>query len=790
MFGLSLVPFVVFIGSYCDLMAAQMPGTYSITPEKNLTLQPVYVEVPAEFIQIPKDLTLNLPPGFSVKVFSGHDLNKPRLMEFDTKGVLHVADMNNRRVVALPDRDRNGVADELVVVATGFKRAHSLAFSGEYMYVADRHRILRYHDIKGDGSYQDRIIFADNVPSSGSHSTRTIVIDEFSKKIYLSVGWPCDMCRNDEPERGVVLEFNMDGSGRRIFASGVRNVVGMDLHPETNQLWGTNNGHDKEGSQIPPEWVDVIREDGFYGVPIAYGYQNFIDFSIPDYEKNLPLTKTDSMLVAGMKPPIALLPAHTAPMGIHFYEGDLFPKRYKNAAFIALHAGHAKLAPSPGYKIIALFSEIDGSNVYRENFITGFQTGTDIEDVWGYPVGITSDKEGRLYISSDKNVNAIFIVEHSPIIVKANYEIPESVLAGSVLNVEAEVIFERSLRNNLSSTVEADLSPLGGPKSVSLKEIDPDRFKLSESIKTSELSGHKTIAINVSQRSEAAKETVRLPHNILLLPRKKRPDYWVFEDELSDAWSVQNKTWIEKLPKDLNEDKVVFSGQRAASFRGVDGDWDWNVGFIPFEPFNSVGFDWLSFAINLDGVTAPRQKSSHFSVYMGKELVELFTEGHVDSSISGWQIVKIRLNRFNLHGSVNQINFSGNFRGKFYIDAIRFGAEEIDTAVKTDPYSSSQSFELFNSYPNPFNSNITIQYSVQSDSHVSIIVYNAAGQRVAQLAKDMHRVGKYTAKWDGRDENGNDLASGVYLCEMRISSLDLSAYDIGYNQTRKLLLVR
>ena len=136
MFGLSLVPFVVFIGSYCDLMAAQMPGTYSITPEKNLTLQPVYVDVPAEFVQIPKDLTLNLPPEFSVKVFSGHDLNKPRLMEFDTKGVLHVADMNNRRVVALPDRDKNGVADELVVVATGFKRAHSLAFSGEYMYVA------------------------------------------------------------------------------------------------------------------------------------------------------------------------------------------------------------------------------------------------------------------------------------------------------------------------------------------------------------------------------------------------------------------------------------------------------------------------------------------------------------------------------------------------------------------------------------------------------------------------------------------------------------------------------
>jgi glucose/arabinose dehydrogenase len=698
--------------------------------------------------------------------------------------------MNNRRIVALPDRDKNGVADELVVVATGFKRAHSLAFLGNFMYVADRDRIFRYEDVEGDGSYQDRVIFADDIPSTGSHSTRTIVIDKFNDKIYLSVGWPCDMCRNDEPERGVILEFNTDGSGRRIFASGVRNVVGMDLHPETNQLWGTNNGHDKEGNQIPPEWVDVIREYGFYGVPLAYGYQNFIDFSIPDYEKNLPLTKTDSLLVSSMKPPIALLPAHTAPMGIHFYEGNLFPKRYKNAAFIALHAGHAKLAPSPGYKVIALFGEPDKSFVYREDFLTGFQTGTDIEDVWGYPVGITTDREGRLYLSSDKNVQAIFMVEHSPIIAKANYTMPDSVLAGSAVNVEAEVVIERSLRNNLSSTVEADLSTLGGSKSVLLTEVSTDHFKLSESIKTSALGGPKTIAIRVSQRSKETKATVRLPKNIFLLPVKKRPDYWIFNDGLSETWTVQNKTWIEKLPKDLNESKVVFSGQRAASFRGVDGDWDWNVRFRPSEPFDLVGYDWLSFAINLDGVTSPRQKSSYFSIYMGEKLVELFKEGHVDTSVGGWQLVKIKLNQFNLNSSLNQINFSGNFRGKFYLDAISFRSEEVDTSIKKDSYPFTQSFEFSDNYPNPFNSETKIRYAVPFDSHVSVTVFNATGQRVASLVKAMRPAGKYIATWDGRDEKGNDLATGLYLCQMRVSSLDLSPQEIGYSKTRKLMLIR
>ena len=121
-----------------------------------------------------------------------------------------------------------------------------------------------------------------------------------------------------------------------------------------------------------------------------------IDFDVPEYKENLPLTREDSLLVERMERPVALLPAHTAPMDIHFYRGDLFPQRYSSAAFVALHAGHAKLAPSPGYKVVALFTKPDGSEAYKEDFVTGFQTGTEMEDVWGYPVGITTDSAGRM----------------------------------------------------------------------------------------------------------------------------------------------------------------------------------------------------------------------------------------------------------------------------------------------------------------------------------------------------------------------------------------------------------
>ena len=210
------IAWIVAQSAWVGAQPAYGPGTFKLTPKREATLQPVSVQIPPEFDHLPRDLTLNLPPGFSASVFSAHDFNRPRLLAFDARGVLHVADMNNKRIVALPDADGNGVADEAITIADGFRRAHSLAFLGDAMFVGDRHQIVRYRDVDGDGTYRQREVFADNIPSSGSHSTRTIVLDEKNGKVYLSVGWPCDMCRLDEPERGVILriQYGRHGSPR------------------------------------------------------------------------------------------------------------------------------------------------------------------------------------------------------------------------------------------------------------------------------------------------------------------------------------------------------------------------------------------------------------------------------------------------------------------------------------------------------------------------------------------------------------------------------------------------
>ncbi len=364
------------------------PGTFELTPKTHVELQSTIVEIDEQFGFLPQDLTLNLPPGFTARIFAAFDMQAegPRFMAFDSHGVLHAVSRSSDEVVALPDRDDNGVADEVITVASGFERAHSLAFYQGDMLVADRGQIVRFQDLDDDGTYEDRSVLVNNIPTSGAHSTRTIVVDEIEEKIYLSVGWPVDMGRRTEPERGVILQFNTDGSGRRTFASGVRNVVGMDLHPITNQLWATNNGHDREGTELPPEWIDIIRENGFYGVPFAYPHQVYVDFSIPPYDDIPPLSATDSLSVQSMERPAALVPAHLAPMGIHFYTHDQFPSKYRNAAFVALHAGHAKLAPTPGYSVIALFNEPDGSTRI-EDFLTGFQTGTEMAEVRGHRWG-------------------------------------------------------------------------------------------------------------------------------------------------------------------------------------------------------------------------------------------------------------------------------------------------------------------------------------------------------------------------------------------------------------------
>ena len=417
------------------LRGEDAPSQIRLTPKIDLHLEPTPVE------GLP-DRTLNLPPGFKVKLFSDQ-VDKARFMAWDDHGVLHVANMKPRHtwapvpgrqgtVLALPDKDGDGRADTVYKAVDDLNWPHSIAFYKGALFVADDDAIYRLEDRDADGFYEERTVFAEVPGFMGrpvEHVTHTLIFDESNDKLYFHIGSGCDVCREDDPERSTVMQINTDGTGRRIYASGLRNAIGLALHPTTGELWAANTGHDREGPNLPPEWITPLRDGGFYGWPFAYGDKVWTDFS--SYGRSiLPLTAADSLLVANMDTPAVLIPAHLAPMALHFYERDQFPPQYKHAAFVACRAG--ALGNDPGYKVMVLFAEPDGSNARVADFLTGFRLDSDEDNgdaglsglfgffsfssanAWGKPVGLTTDEAGHLYLTSDEDTQAIFRIEASP----------------------------------------------------------------------------------------------------------------------------------------------------------------------------------------------------------------------------------------------------------------------------------------------------------------------------------------------------------------------------------------
>ncbi len=395
--------------------AQQLPTTVKMTPVKQARLVAVKLIVPDKFKGIIKDdLVLNVPEGYTAKVFHTGGLNKPRFFAWGPDSVLYVANKNSGEIIALPDRNHDGVADTAIVVASGFHNSHDLKFYQGAMYVAEERRVTKCTDENGDGIYETKKIFIDDIAKGarqpgGGHDTRTIVFDPIHKKMYLSIGSSCNVCREDY--RAIIEQYNDNGTGRRTFASGIRNAVGMTMH--NGRLWATNNGSDWEGNDIPPEWIGVVRDGGFYGHPFAYAHGIYFDFNAhDDYRMLLPLTGEDSARVRSMKQPSALVQAHSAPMAIEF-SNPSFPPQFRNGAFVAFRGSWNRTVPT-GYKIVFLKfeNESDTTAEYVTDVVTGFQpTGsTSQKTIWGRPVGVATDLRGNFYLSSDDITQFIAII--------------------------------------------------------------------------------------------------------------------------------------------------------------------------------------------------------------------------------------------------------------------------------------------------------------------------------------------------------------------------------------------
>ena len=759
---------------FCVLLASSAlhaeypPGQIRLTPKVNLHLEPTPVEgLPAR--------TLNLPPGFKLKLFSDQ-VDKARFMAWDDQGVLHVANMKTRgsnqwsptsgrqsTVLALPDQDGDGRADTVYKAADDFHWPHSIAFYQRALFVADDDAIYRLEDRDSDGFYEERAVFAE-VPGfmgrSSEHVTHTLVFDESNDKLYFHVGSSCDLCREDDPERSTVLQLNTDGSGRRIFASGLRNAIGLDLHPVTGELWGAGNGHDREGRDLPPEWITPLRDGGFYGWPLAYAYQVWTDFSIDAYRRAIfPLTDADSLLVASMERPAALVPAHLAPMGLHFYKRDQFPPQYKHAAFVAFRAG--VLGNDPGYKVMALFAEPDGSNARIADFLTGFRPDSDSDSFWGTPVGLTTDEQGVLYLTSDRFTQAIFRIEASPLQGTWENPPPDTLLAGAALPLRSTIHLRRQVADAEPAQLTANLAALGGPEALPLQRIDDATYRLEADLSAGEYNGRKKLVVQLAQGDEATK----LVHFIVVLPKE---DQVLFADEL--AWD-QGALYSAQL--DPTHADTVFAGQRALR---VDAR-GFTIEFLPRAPVAQVGYTVLRLALR-PGAAVGGFRPSLAWVVNGDTDNRLDMTDQLDWELDQWQVIEVSLDQLDSDDPIESLRFIGSLRGTFYLDEIRLVAARYSggiTAVREeeDRNSAPREFALDPNYPNPFNSSTTIRYRLEEPGRVRLEIFDVQGQKVKTLADGYTGAGVYQVEWDGADASGKAVATGVYLAHLQKGNASL-----------------
>ena len=342
---------------------------------------------PPRLIPRPKQASLSVPEGFVVEEYLS-DFLRPRFMLLGPEGEVLLSDIAAGVVYVIRDK-------RAAPLISNLSKPYGLALYKDWLYVAETSSVKRYRYSSKQGSVGqgEEIIPLDRYATG--HITRSILFDETAGKLYLTVGSASNVELGEPPIRAAVSRYNADGTGYELFATGIRNPIGLKWYPyangtESKVLWATSHERDGLGDDLVPDYFTRVQEAGFYGWPYAY--------IGPHEDPRHPGVAPDK--VRQTLYPSVLLGSHVGSMDFTFYTGTQFPEKYQGGAFLALH-GSWNRSKRTGYKIVFVPFKKGQPVSGPEDFLTGWMLAEDKKEVWGRPVAVLQMPDGSLLISDD-----------------------------------------------------------------------------------------------------------------------------------------------------------------------------------------------------------------------------------------------------------------------------------------------------------------------------------------------------------------------------------------------------
>lgn len=375
--------------------------------------------------------SLKLPAGFKVEVFAdsktkqGDYLAGARFMAFDASGNLYVSSADGNRVVMLPDNNKDGVADEVVLVAGNLSSPQGLAFVGDELLIANQDGVVKLEkdaDKISKGGWSAKTTTLISGLPSGGHTLKNIKLGP-DGYLYLNIGSSCNVCVESDPRRATIMRYTIEGKpagalvtlGRHqqsaVWARGLRNSQGFAWHPKTGDMFATNNGADmrsdkKNGAvndELPPEHLNQIEAAKHYGWPYCWGDSNNLKTQVED-----PNFTAEPGFCKTTQAPAITFKSHSTPIGITFLDKSNWPVDYKQDAIVAMHGSWNRKQPY-GYKLVRIKFK-NNQPVEVNDFATGWlQDGA----AWGRPVDVAVGTDHALYVSDDKG-GAIYRITYMP----------------------------------------------------------------------------------------------------------------------------------------------------------------------------------------------------------------------------------------------------------------------------------------------------------------------------------------------------------------------------------------